>query len=85
MVASEWELVGDNTFRFTLDEDARYSDGRPVTAEDVKYSMDYTVQEPSIGFSFLGAGSTKVVDERTVEITPEQPNLRLVEQINHPT
>lgn len=85
MLATGWEQAGDNTFRFTLDDDATFSDGRPITAEDVKYTMDYTVQEPSTGFSFLGANSTEVIDERTVEITPEEPNLRLVEQINHPS
>ena len=85
MVAKSWELAGDNTFRFTLDKGRTFSDGSPVTAEAVKESIDYTVEEPSIGFSFLGMDSTKVIDEQTVEITPTKPNLRLVEQINHPT
>lgn len=85
MLATGWEQAGDNTFRFTLNDAAIFNDGRPLTAEDVKHTMDYTVEEPSTGFSFLGPGSAKVVDERTVEITPEQPNRRLVEQINHPT
>jgi len=77
--------MGDNTFRFTLEDGTTFSDGRPVTAEDVEYSIDYTVEEPSIGFSFLGSDSTAIVDERTVDVTPEDPNLRLVEQINHRT
>lgn len=85
MLAQKWEITGENTFRFTLADGATFSDGTPVDATAVKYSIDYTVQEPSIGFSFLGADSTVVVDERTVEITPESPNQRLVEQINHPT
>jgi peptide/nickel transport system substrate-binding protein len=85
MLAESYELVPPNTFRFTLREDATFSDGSPVTAEAVKASFDYTVSEPSTGFSFLGESSTKVVDERTVDITPEKPNLRLPEQINHPT
>jgi peptide/nickel transport system substrate-binding protein len=85
MLAESWELAGDNTYRFTLRQGVTFSDGSPVTAETVKASLDYTVVEPSTGFSFLGADSTKVVDDRTVEVTPEQQNLRLVEQINHPT
>lgn len=85
MLASEWEYTGDNTFRFTLAQGAAFSDGTPVDAEAVQYSLDYTVQEPAIGFSMLGPDSTTVVDERTVDVTPEQSNLRLVEQINHPT
>lgn len=84
-IATDWELVGDNTFRFTIRDDATFSDGTPVDAEAVKYSIDYTTQEPTIGSSFLGPDSVVVVDEQTVEITPEEPNLRLVEQIDHPT
>ncbi|HEX2026786.1 MAG TPA: ABC transporter substrate-binding protein [Nitriliruptorales bacterium] len=85
-LASDWELVGDNTFRFTLKEGPTFSDGSPVTAEAVKSSLDYTVEEPQTsGFAFLGPDSTTAVDERTVEVTPTSRNLRLVEQINHPT
>lgn len=85
MLAESWELVGDNTYRFTLAEGRTFSDGSSVTAEAVKASIDYTVSEPSTGFSFLGADSARVVDEQTVDVTPTKPNLRLVEQINHPT
>ncbi|HEV2768198.1 MAG TPA: ABC transporter substrate-binding protein [Acidimicrobiales bacterium] len=85
-LASDWELVGDNTFRFTLKEGPTFADGTPVTAEAVKYSLDYTVQEPQTsGFAFLGEDSVEVIDERTVEVTPTEPNLRLVEQLTHPT
>ncbi len=84
MLASAWEFTGDNTFRFTLADEPTFSDGRPLTAEDVEYTLGYTVREPDSGFSFLGPDSTTVVDDRTVEVTPQQPNLRLVEQINHP-
>lgn len=85
MLAESWKLVGENTYRFTLRNDATFSDGTPVKAEAVKASLDYTVSEPKTGFSFLGEGSAKVVDERTVDVTPVKPNLRLAEQINHPT
>ncbi len=85
MLATKWKLVGNNTFRFTLRDDVTFSDGRPLKAEDVKAAIDYTVEEPAVGFSFLGKDSAEVVDERSVDITPEQRNLRLVEQINHPT
>ena len=85
-LASDWELVGDNTFRFTLKDEPTFADGSPVTAEAAKFSLDYTVQEPDTsGFAFLGLESTTIVDEQTVEVTPTAPNLRLVEQITHPT
>ncbi len=84
-LASSWELVGDNTFRFTLKEDPTFADGTPVSADAVKYTMDYTAQEPAVGGDGIGPESTKVIDERTVEVTPTEPNLRLVEQITHPS
>ncbi|MDP8930916.1 MAG: ABC transporter substrate-binding protein [Actinomycetota bacterium] len=85
-LASDWQFVGDNTFRFTLRDGPTFSDGSKVTAEAVKFSLDYTVQKPQTsGFAFLGPESTKVVDERTVEVRPTKPNLRLVEQLTHPT
>ena len=84
-LASDWELVGDNTFRFTLEEDPAFSDGTPLTADAVKYTMDYTAQEPAVGGDGIGPDSTRVIDERTVEVTPTEPNLRLVEQMTHPS
>lgn len=85
-LATEWELAGENIFEFTLRDDVTFSDGTPLTAEQVKYTLDYTAEEPSTsGFGFLGVDSTEVVDEQTVAVTPTETNLRLVEQINHPT
>lgn len=85
-LATEWEYVDDNTFRFHLREDVTFSDGEPLTAEAVKSTMDYVVSEPTnAGLSRLGEDSVTVVDEHTVDITPTEPNLRLVEQIVHPT
>lgn len=85
-LASEWEFVGDNTFSFTLNENVTFSDGAQLTAEDVEYTLDYTVDEPQTSsFGFLGSESTTVIDPTTVEVTPTEPNLRLLEQITHPT
>lgn len=80
------EFVGDNTFRFTLLDGVAFSDGTAATSEDMKYSLDYTAMEPATGGnSFIGPDSTVIVDERTIDVTPTVQNLRLPEQINHPT
>jgi peptide/nickel transport system substrate-binding protein/microcin C transport system substrate-binding protein len=40
-IASKWEISSDGIqFTFTLDSKAKFSDGSPVTAEDVKFSYD---------------------------------------------
>lgn len=85
-LATDWEFVGDNTFRFTLNEDATFSDGSPVDAEALEYTIDYLQEEPSLaGVSDYGPDSVNIIDEHTIEITPEQPNMRLVEQMPHAT
>ena len=40
-LAAEWQITEDGTtYTFTLRENARFHDGRPVTAGDVKYSWE---------------------------------------------
>ena len=40
-LAAEWQISEDGTtYTFTLQENARFHDGRPVTAGDVKYSWE---------------------------------------------
>lgn len=84
LLATKWELTGANTWRFTLRDGVTFWDGSKMTAEDVKWSLDRTVKGKS-GYSFLGENSTKIIDPMTVEVTPTQPNLRLIDQILHPT
>lgn len=85
LLATDWEYVGDNTYRFELREDVTFHNGEPLTAEAVKYSFERLVEKEIDFTAFLGPDSIEVIDEHTVEITPEEPNVRLPEQIVHPT
>jgi len=84
-MATQATSVGNNTFRFTLQPGVKFADGTPVTATDVKYSIDYTTQAPAVGSGSIGKDSAKIIDDKTVEVTPTIANLRLIEQINHPS
>ena len=70
-LARRWGVSEDGrSFTFVLDSRARWSDGRPVTAADVKWTFD-TVMDPKSDTgpwkSMLGFfESPEVVDERTV-------------------
>jgi peptide/nickel transport system substrate-binding protein len=50
-LATQWERVDSVTWRFTLRENARWHDGRPVTPSDVQYSFEV------FGDSVIDAGS----------------------------
>lgn len=83
-LAERWEYRGDNTWRFHLRRGVVFHDGRPLTAEAVRWSFD-RVARSDTGTSFLREGSTVVVDDFTVDVTPSRPNMRLIEQLVHPT
>lgn len=83
LLATEWEFVEPNTWRISLRDDVSFHDGTPFNAEAVKYTMDRIASNGG-GVMGIGAESCVIVDDYTVEITPERPNKRLMQQIGHP-
>ncbi|MFD2238063.1 ABC transporter substrate-binding protein [Aureimonas populi] len=78
-LAESFEVSEDGlTLTFHLRPDALWQDGRPVTAEDVKWSLDRAVSAETMSKAQLATGSLTdpsqftVVDERTVRITLEK-------------
>src|ERR1700720_5052441 len=65
---------------FHLRKDAKFQDGTPVTAEDVKWSLDRAVTAPVLGKaqlltgSFTSAEQFKVIDPLTFEVTLPKPD-----------
>lgn len=83
LLAESWEFVEPNTWRFTLRQGVTFHDGTPFTAEAVKWSFG-RVALAGGGSIGVDENSVAVVNDYTVEITPSRPNLRLVQQLNHP-
>ncbi len=65
---------------FHLRKDAKFQDGTPVTAEDVKWSLDRCVTAPVLGKAQLLTGSLtsadqfRVIDPLTFEVTLPKPD-----------
>lgn len=84
-LATAWEHIDDNTWRFTLREGVKFHDGREFTAEDAAYSINYIA---SINYSIKGQWATswppegKVIDTYTFDIVTPAPNLKLPELLN---
>jgi peptide/nickel transport system substrate-binding protein len=85
-LATSWELVPPNTWRFKLRTGVKFQDGTPFTADAVQFTMrQITASDQG---SYIGIDTktkVRVVDPATVEITPSFPNHRLVEQLVHPS
>lgn len=68
MLAETYELSPDGlTWKFTL-RDAKFSDGKQVTADDVVGSLEYALSTVLGASNYMGY-SAVAVDEKTVEIT----------------
>ena len=85
-LATDWESNDDYTvWTFMLEEGVTFNntDGQTMTAEDVKASYDYLTSDAYSGSasSLSGVNSVEVVDETTVEITLDAPDLNFTKRI----
>lgn len=75
-LASEWQRVDSVTWRFRLRPGARWHDGRPVTAEDVRFSFaafaDSALDAPARGY--VKDLEVTVEDSATVRIRFPRPS-----------
>src|SRR5712671_519008 len=80
-LAEAYDISSDGLkMTFHLRKDAKFQDGTPVTAEDVKWSLDRVVTAPVLGKAQLLTGSMtsadqfKVIDPLTFEVTLPKPD-----------
>ena len=79
-IAESWEVSEDErTVTFTLPEDRRWSDGEPITSEDVKFSLEVLGGEGDLFAGYTsGIKSIKTPDEQTVVVETKEPDARIV-------
>ncbi|MBM4761266.1 ABC transporter substrate-binding protein [Bacillus sp. B15-48] len=81
-LATEWEVSDDmKVYTFKLRENAyfqpgEYQDGRQMTAEDVKYSLERSVNESAMN-RLRGVEKVEVISEFEVEVHLTEPNAAL--------
>jgi peptide/nickel transport system substrate-binding protein len=76
-LAESFELADDlRSITFVLREGLKWSDGEPLTADDVVFTYGYLKQFPALDFNSVSAllESVEKVDERTVRFNLLQPN-----------
>lgn len=85
-LAERWEISQDNKeFVFYLRKNAKFHDGRSVTAEDVKFSFDAIFEPKYDAISwrpfFENIEKVEVVDEFTVKFTAKNTYYKNFEQL----
>jgi peptide/nickel transport system substrate-binding protein len=80
-LAESWDVSPDGLkITFHLRKDAKFQDGTPVTADDVKWSLDRAVSAKSLAAPQLLTGSLtstdqfKAIDAETFEVTLPKPD-----------
>ncbi len=79
-LADRWESSTDyKTFTFHLNPTAKFSDGHPVTSEDVKYTYETIIAKGYPGKKyFVNLEAIETPDEQTVVIKLSQPNVAFI-------
>lgn len=73
-------------FTFTIQDGRTFSDGTPVTADDVLFSLQRVQGNPDSKANFLMTGLTvEKVDEKTVKISTETPSLQVPAIMTNPS
>ncbi|SDJ75345.1 peptide/nickel transport system substrate-binding protein [Nonomuraea maritima] len=79
-IAASWDIAPDNSsITLHIQPDAKWSDGKPVTAEDVRTSIGIAYTTGSTAFAITpGAAGTAaditIVNDKTVKITQDMKN-----------
>ncbi|WP_409254057.1 ABC transporter substrate-binding protein [Bacillus sp. SCS-153A] len=71
-LVKEYQVSEDGlTYDFTLHEDIKWHDGEPLTAEDVKFTMEYFIEHPKSRFTnpLKSIVSIEQPDETTLTLT----------------
>lgn len=72
-----WENTDDTHIQFKLQEGVTFSDGTPMTADDVKFTLDMALESPQAG-NLAGMVGIEVVDDHTFVIETESYNNEFV-------
>ena len=71
-LAEKYESIDETHYRITLKEGIHYSDGTPVTAEDVRWTIATSSAAGQDWAKFIDVENTKVEDERHLVIAYER-------------
>lgn len=77
-IATEWTFNDENTqLTIELDPEATFSDGTPLTAEDVAFSIKTWQAGPNYGAVYGGIQTTEIVDDHTIRLDLANPDTSL--------
>lgn len=86
-LAKEWEFSPDGKeYTFTLQDNVKWHDGKELTAEDVKFSLEYFAKHPPVSDSLNIKGKSfvekaEVLDKNKIKIYTRKPNATVLDRM----
>ena len=76
MLATKWERTPDGKgWRFTIRENVKFASGNPMSAEDVKWSLDRVLNIKDQPAQYVAnIDRVELVDQKTVDVILKDPN-----------
>lgn len=81
-LAENWEIIDPKTAKFTL-KDAKFSNGEPVTSEDVKYSIETQKASSKVGHLVEFIEDVEVVDDKNFVMHLNKETNSLISSLAH--
>ena len=83
-LATGWEILGPNEWRFTLRPDVKFHDGAAFGADDVAMSIARAQSETSQFKGFVSnIAETRIVDDLTIDIVTKEPDPVLLDKLGY--
>lgn len=80
-IATSWKIIAPDTWEFKIREGVRFHNGEPLTASDIKFSLD-RMRDPATKYPMRTAFKTivdvKVIDDYTVHVITDKPDPTLL-------
>ena len=72
-IAESWQTIDDNTVSFKIRQDIKFSDGTPLTGEDVKFTIERVINSPYVSYVLDFIDSVELTDKYTVVVHTAEP------------
>lgn len=82
-LAEDWTVLDNGKiYEFTIREKVKWQDGTPLTAADVKFSLEYASEHPMTwSYIYKKIKSVEIKEENTVRVTVSEPGAPMLYNI----
>lgn len=84
-IAETWENLSETEIKFNLRKGLTFHDGSPLTAEDVKFSLDRAIASNAVAYIVNFISEVEKVDDYTVIVRTHKPYAAALRNLAHPS